>query len=59
MSLADEHVVDASRLHGPRQVTGAYPLALAVAHDGRLVTFDQSIPLSAVRGAKDSHLTVL
>jgi predicted nucleic acid-binding protein len=59
VSLVDDHVVDASRLHGPRQVTGAYLLALAVARDGRFVASDRSIPLSAVRGAKDPHLTVL
>ncbi|AID06390.1 ribonuclease [Mycobacterium tuberculosis] len=43
VSILDSKVIDRSRLHSPKQVTDAYLLALAVAHDGRFVTFDQSI----------------
>jgi predicted nucleic acid-binding protein len=57
--LLDEHAIDRSRLVGPRQVTDAYLLALAARHDGRLVTFDRSIPLEAVHGAREAYLTVL
>lgn len=42
VSLLDEQVVDRSRLHGPQQVTDAYLLALATAHQGRFITFDRS-----------------
>ncbi len=59
VSLLDEQVVDRSRLHGSRQVTDAYLLALAVAHDGRFVTFDRSLFLASVHGATQEHLTVL
>ncbi len=59
VSLLDARTVDRSRLHGPRQVTDAYLLALAVRHDGRFVTFDRSISPSAVKGASKDHLTVL
>lgn len=59
VSLVDATIVDGSRLHGPRQVTDAYLLALAMAHDGRFITFDRSVPLSSVHGATDEHLTVL
>jgi toxin-antitoxin system PIN domain toxin len=59
VSLLDESVVDRSRLHGPRQVTDAYLLALAVANDGRFATFDRAIPLAAVHRAEDAHLTVI
>jgi toxin-antitoxin system PIN domain toxin len=59
VSLLDEHVIDRSRLVGPRQVTDAYLLALAARHDGRIVTFDCSIPLDAVHGAREANLTVL
>ncbi len=59
VSLLDERSVVRERIHGARQVTDAYLLALAVARDGRLVTFDQSIPVQAVPGARDVHLTVL
>ncbi len=59
LSLLDELVVDRSKLHGPRQVTDCYLLALAVAHNGRFVTFDQSIALDSVHGASHEHLTVV
>ena len=59
VSLVDPTIVDSSRLHGPRQVTDAYLLALAMAHDGRFVTFDRSLSLASVHGATDEHLTVL
>ena len=44
------------RMHGPRQLTDLYLLALAVEHKGRFITFDAQIPLSAVRGATARHL---
>ncbi len=59
VSLLDKTTVDPLRLHGPRQVTDAYLLALATAHDGRFISFDRSISLSAVPGAADVRLTVL
>jgi toxin-antitoxin system PIN domain toxin len=59
VSLLDAAQIDRTRIHGPRQVTDAYLLALAVEHGGRFVTFDRSIPLSAVPGASPEHLTVL
>lgn len=59
VSLLDDARVDSSRVHGPRQLTDAYLLALAVAHDGCIVTFDGTMPLSAVRGATPRHLVTL
>jgi toxin-antitoxin system PIN domain toxin len=59
VSLLEAQVVDRSRLHGSRQVTDAYLLALAVAHDGRFVTFDRALTLQTVHGATQDHLTVL
>ncbi len=59
VSVLDEGVVDRSRVHGPRQVTDAYLLALATAHGGRLVTFDRSVAVSAVPGATPANVTVL
>jgi toxin-antitoxin system PIN domain toxin len=58
-SVLDERFVDRSRVHGPRQVTDAYLLALAVAHRGRFVTFDHALPLAAVPGARPEQLVVL
>lgn len=58
VSPLDTRIVDHSRLHGPRQVTDAYLLALATAHGGHFVTFDRSRSLSSVRGAGNDRLTV-
>jgi len=59
VSVLDPAVVDATRLHGPRQITDAYLLALAVAYDGRFVTFDRRLALAAVPGSTEEHLVVL
>lgn len=59
VSLRDDAAVDFNRVHGHNQITDLYLLALAVRHDGTLVTFDQNIPLDAVRGATQSHLKIL
>lgn len=59
VSILDECVLDATRVHGPRQVTDAYLLALAVAHGGRLVTFDRGVVRSAVPTAGAEHVVVL
>ena len=59
ISLLDGGTVDRSYLHGPRQVTDVYLLALAVANEGRFVTFDDGISIAAVPGATADHLVVL
>jgi toxin-antitoxin system PIN domain toxin len=59
ISLLDSEVVDSTRIHGPRQLTNVYLLALAVRHGGRLVTFDTGIPLTAVRKATTQKLLIL
>jgi len=59
VSLLDQEVIDPTRIHGPRQLTDIYLLALAVQHEGRFVTFDGKIPLTAVRGAQAHNLVVL
>jgi uncharacterized protein len=59
VSLLDSEVVDTTRIHGPRQLTDIYLFALAVQHEGRLVTFDTGIPLAAVRKATTQNLLVL
>jgi uncharacterized protein len=59
ISLIDGGHVDADRVHGPKMVTDAYLLSLAVHHRGRFATFDDAIPLSAVRGASKRHLVVI
>ncbi|MCC7216844.1 MAG: PIN domain-containing protein [Burkholderiales bacterium] len=59
VSLLDERVADATRIHGSRQITDLYLLALAVRRDGTFVTFDTSVVRDAVRGATAGNLTVL
>ncbi len=59
LSLLDKHTIDTTRIHGPRQLTDVYLLALAVAHGGRLVTFDGTLPLAAVVKAQKKHLVVV
>ena len=59
ISLLDETLVDFSRLHGHRQVTDAYLLALAVRRGGALASFDTAMPVTAVRGAGKRHLVAI
>ena len=59
IALLDDGVVDRFQLLGPRQLTDVYLLALAVAHDARLVTLDKSVSLVAVRGASEEHLVAI
>ena len=46
-------------IHGGRQVTDVYLLGLATSRNARLVSFDESIPLSAVPQAKLRNLLVI
>lgn len=59
VSLRDPASVHRANLLSHKQVTDVYLLALAVAHGGRLVTFDHGITLAAVPGATAEHLVVL
>ena len=58
-SLLDERLIDATRVHGPRQLTDVYLVSLAVRNGGRLVTFDASIAIRAVKGATAQHVLQL
>ena len=59
ISIADESLFNAPALRGHQQLTDVYLLGLAVQHAGRLVTFDQRVPLAAVKGATRASLEVL
>ena len=59
LSLRDESVFDPRFLAGHRQITDVYLLGLAKSRRGRLATFDRTIPLKAVIGAKPSLLAVI
>ena len=60
----DISVLDAARfqhthMHSQRQLTDLDLLGLAVKNKGRMASFDQRIPMSAVRGATAAHMVVL
>ena len=59
ISLLDAQVADSARIHGPRQLTDLYLLALAVRHRGHFVTFDSSVSIEAVRRAEKKHIVNL
>ncbi|MEO8347082.1 MAG: TA system VapC family ribonuclease toxin [Betaproteobacteria bacterium] len=59
VSLLDARVADSTRIHGPRQVTDTYLLALAVRHGGQFVTLDATVARAAVVGAQIRHVLVL
>jgi uncharacterized protein len=59
ISLLDAGVADPTRIHGPRQVTDLYLLALAVRRGGCFASFDAAIPRTAIKGAENKHLVIL
>ena len=59
VSLRDEKIFAAERIHSSRQLTDLYLLALAGKRGGRLATFDKGIPISAVCPAKMENLCVI
>lgn len=58
-SPLDNSLIDPNFVHGPKQATDIYLLALAIKHNGRLVALDRAIPLNAVLGAEPRHLVLL
>ncbi len=59
VSFIDDRVIDHSTILGPRQVTDVYLLALAIANNGRLATFDGSIHRAAAKNAGTECLLVI
>jgi predicted nucleic acid-binding protein len=59
LSLTDESrfALGAARGHG--QITDVYLLALAKEMNGALTTFDRTIPIAAVKGARSEHLIAI
>ena len=59
ISLLDAKVANCGRIHGPRQITDVYLIALAVRHGGQFVTLDTTVSRDAVIGAEKGHVLVL
>jgi toxin-antitoxin system PIN domain toxin len=59
VSIRNSGIFFPDRILGSRQISDVYLLGLAKNHDGRLITFDEGIAISAVFGAAPSHLEVI
>lgn len=59
VSLRDDTVFDPGFVATHRQLTDIYLLGLARKRAGRLATFDRTIPLKAVVGARREHLEII
>ena len=59
ISLRTSESINWPRVLGHNQITDVYLLALAVAHNGCLVTLDQRVALSTVHGASQKNLVLL
>lgn len=59
ISLRDATFFKAALPVSHRQVTDVYLLGLAKSNDGRLATFDRTIPIRAVAGVGSDHLAVI
>jgi predicted nucleic acid-binding protein len=59
VSLLDETLFRMSAVTGHQNIPDAYLLGLAVRNHGRLATFDWSIPLNAVLGARPGNLALI
>ena len=59
VNLLDPDVVDWRHIIGPNQIADIHLLALAVAREGRFVTFDARIAPDAVIGANTSNFCVI
>jgi toxin-antitoxin system PIN domain toxin len=59
ISLLDGSIADPARIHGPRQLTDIYLLALAVKNGGCFVTFDGAVSPEAVKRATKKNLLIL
>ena len=59
ISLLNKGLIRWELMLGPRQITDSYLLALAVAHGGRFVSFDQRIRVDLVPDASQAHLAII
>ena len=59
ISLLDPSLVNSERVHGSKQLTDVYLLALSVRRQGRFVTFDERVTRSAVHESRSDHLVVI
>lgn len=59
VSLRERGRLRWNHVEGHRQLTDIYLLALAISNQGRLATFDSTISLKAIEGAKEQNLELV
>ncbi len=59
ISLRDSAVFSSEHIHGPKQLTDFYLLALAKTRQARFATFDTNIALSAIKSATGNNLCAI
>ncbi|MFX0537951.1 TA system VapC family ribonuclease toxin [Ornithinimicrobium sp. Y1847] len=59
VAITDGSQVDPRKVHGPKQITDSYLVALAHAHGGRFVTFDRAVVHHAGVGVTDGTVEVI
>jgi toxin-antitoxin system PIN domain toxin len=59
VSLTDDRLFNLPMVPGHRHLTDVYLLGLATRMKGCLATFDKSVPVAAVSGARDGVLQVI
>jgi len=59
ISILDPAQIVLAKIHGPRQITDAYLLALAIENEGRFVTFDGRVPMNLCPKAQPESLVQL
>jgi hypothetical protein len=59
IAITNPTIFAAQWIGGHAKITDAYLLALAVSRGGKLATFDRSIPVRAVHGARPENIELL
>jgi len=59
VSLRDDTLFDCARVAGHRQLTDLYLLGLAQRRGGTLATFDRTVPVGAIVGARSDLLETI
>jgi toxin-antitoxin system PIN domain toxin len=58
-SIANSELIDPSKLLGHRQITDAHLVALAIHHEGRLVSFDRGLVEIVPDGARAEEVLIM
>src|SRR5262249_28028630 len=59
LSITDSSIFDLSKLIGHQQITDLYLAGLALAHGGKLATFDAAIPVAALVGGRHNVVELI